>query len=107
MRQYHKLNMLQQYANAKIVGDKPWEIRVNDRNFQKGDIVCYQAIKNYDNTGLNHNIEHAINNKIYEILYVYSGDGVEKGVVIYTDRDITEDFRKNKDKYLTIDYNPD
>ena len=107
MRQFHKLKILTQYATAKIVGDKPWEIRINDRNFQKGDIICYQAVEDKGNGMGIMPVNHIINSKIYEILYVYSGDGLEKGVVIFSDRDITEEFKQNKDKYVSEDYVPD
>ena len=100
MRQIHNIKILKQYADAKLFGDKPWEIRINDRNYQKGDLVCYQAVEQ-NGTGYVSTIDsHPINEKVYEILYVYSGDGLEKGIVIFSDKDITEEFKKDKDKYL-------
>ena len=41
----HELKILECYANAKIAGDKLFEIRNNlDRGFQKGDIVKYIVV---------------------------------------------------------------
>ena len=98
MRQIHNIKILTQYADAKVFGDKSWEIRINDRNYQKGDIVCYQAVEGTAG-GFTTNTFHPINDKIYEITYVYSGDGLEKGVVVFSDKDITEDYKANKEKY--------
>lgn len=100
MRQIHNIKILKQYADAKLFGDKPWEIRINDRNYQKGDIVCYSVVDSNNNGYVNPVENHPLNEKVFEILYVYSGDGLEKGIVVYTDKDITEDFKANKDKYL-------
>ena len=37
----HKLKIEDRYLKAKLNGDKLFEIRNNDRGFQKGDIVLY------------------------------------------------------------------
>ena len=39
---YHKLKILQEHYNNVRSGTKTFEIRVNDRAFQKGDTVCLQ-----------------------------------------------------------------
>lgn len=100
MRQLHNIKILRQYADAKICGDKPWEIRINDRNYQKGDLVCYQAVEQGGNGYVSMVDSHPINNRVYEILYVYSGDGLEKNIVVFSDKDITEDYKANKEKYM-------
>ena len=40
----HELKIQKQWADAKLAGEKPFEIRRNDRGFQKGDIVRYRVI---------------------------------------------------------------
>jgi len=39
----HKLKIEDKYLQAKIDGDKLFEVRVNDRSYQKGDTVTYQG----------------------------------------------------------------
>ena len=41
MKQEHTLKIEPHYLKAKLAGDKPFEIRVNDRGYQKGDTVYY------------------------------------------------------------------
>lgn len=35
----HELKIKAEYANAKLKGIKPFEIRKNDRDFKVGDII--------------------------------------------------------------------
>jgi ASC-1-like (ASCH) protein len=41
MSQVHQLKIEDCYLKAKIAGEKLFEIRVNDRFYQKGDMVVY------------------------------------------------------------------
>jgi hypothetical protein len=43
----HELKLLEQYAQAKKDGIKPFEIRKNDRDFKVGDLVKYNIIETY------------------------------------------------------------
>lgn len=40
----HELKIQKQWADAKLAGEKPFEIRRNDRGFQKGDVVRYKVV---------------------------------------------------------------
>ena len=40
----HELKIQKQWADAKLAGEKPFEVRINDRGFQKGDIVRYRVV---------------------------------------------------------------
>ena len=73
----HDLKILNDFADSVVAGDKTFEIRENDRGFQKGDFIKFQAT---DKTGIN-NYSHLINNKLYEITFVLSGWGLKNGVV--------------------------
>ena len=74
----HNLKILSDYADAIVAGDKTFEIRENDRGFQKGDFIKFRVT---DKTGISHNYLHPINNKLYEITFVLSEWGVKNGFV--------------------------
>lgn len=42
----HELKILKSFADAVYSGDKTFEIRENDRGFQKGDKVIFKAVEN-------------------------------------------------------------
>ena len=44
MQKYHDLKILAEYARPKLDGNKPFEIRQNDRNYEVGDIIHYKVI---------------------------------------------------------------
>lgn len=73
----HNLKILNDFADAVVTGDKPFEIRENDRGYQKGDYIRFQAI---DKTGLGN--KHVINGKFYLITFVMNGWGLKNGYVV-------------------------
>lgn len=74
----HNLKILDNFADAVYMKDKTFEIRENDRGFQKGDYIRFQAI---GKDGLP--IKHGINDKEYRITYVLSGWGLKNGYVAF------------------------
>ena len=74
----HELKILSDYTNAIVAGDKTFEIRENDRGFQKGDFIKFRVT---DKTGISNNYLHPINNKLYEITFVLSEWGIKNGFV--------------------------
>lgn len=40
---HHELKLEIPYFDAALEGDKPFEIRYNDRGYQKGDTVTFKA----------------------------------------------------------------
>ena len=74
----HNLKILSDYTNAIVAGDKTFEIRENDRGFQKGDFIKFRVT---DKTGISNNYLHPINNKLYEITFVLSEWGIKNGFV--------------------------
>lgn len=76
----HKLKILKQFADEIIIGNKNFEIRKNDRGYQKGDFIDFLAIQKTENIEIG--IEHPINKELYEITYVLSGWGLEKDYVV-------------------------
>lgn len=67
----------QTMSDAVAMGDKPFEVRENDRGYQKGDYIKFQAI---DKNGLPN--QHVINDKLYLITFVLNGWGIKNGYVV-------------------------
>lgn len=69
----HELKIDQQYLDAILDGSKNFEIRNNDRGYQKGDVIKF-----HDPSCVN-----AVNCRSYhfEITYVHSGLGMAQNYV--------------------------
>lgn len=76
----HKIKIRESFADAVNRGDKTFEVRKNDRGYQKGDVVQFVVL--YDSDGLEM-INHPLNEKEYEITYVLSGWGIEDGYCVF------------------------
>ena len=75
---HHNLKLRIEYADAVLDGSKCFEIRENDRGFQKGDTVKYQTV---DREG-NH-VPHPVEDPLYEITYVLPSFHVTDGWVVF------------------------
>lgn len=67
----HVLKLQKDFCDAVYNGEKTFELRYNDRGFQKGDRVRFAAIDGDEW------IDHPINNEEYEITYVLAGWGLQ------------------------------
>ena len=76
----HKIKIKESFATAVYTGDKTFEVRRNDRGYQKGDLVKFTVL--YDSDGLEM-INHPLTGKAYEITYVLSGWGIEEGYCVF------------------------
>lgn len=74
----HQLKLLNEYAGEKLKGRKPFEIRLNDRDFSVGDLVTYTCPNNplYD---------ISLRKKVYRIDYITDYEQKE-GYVVFSDR---------------------
>ena len=77
----HVLKIKRVYAYAKLTGNKMFEIRENDRNFEVGDLVAYRI---FDSEVLPTRAE-LIENNLYKITYV-SDFEQKKGYVVYGEK---------------------
>lgn len=79
----HELKILNRFANEIINGDKTFEVRKNDRSYQKGDFIRFKVIDDYGNKrdGRRY-VKHPLHDKLYKITYILSGWGIENGYVI-------------------------
>lgn len=76
----HNLKIKAVYASAKLRGDKPFEIRLNDRDFNVGDIVNYTCI---DSSIFN----EKISNKLYCITYITTFEQKD-GYVVFAEKEV-------------------
>lgn len=72
----HNLKIRDQFADAVLSGEKTFEVRYNDRGYNKGDQIVFTVV---DGIGW---IDHPLNNKVYEITYVLSGWGIREDFVV-------------------------
>lgn len=70
----HELKIKAVYAKAKLKGVKPFEIRLNDRGYQVGDIIKYTCI---DSPYVNEKLK----DKLYRIVYITDYMQIEDYVV--------------------------
>ena len=73
----HDINIRRDFADPVLSGMKRFEVRKNDRGYQKGDFLRFHVI---DEKGFP--IAHGLNNKKAKILYVLSGWGIEPEYVV-------------------------
>ena len=85
----HYIKLLQDFADAIVTGEKTFEIRRNDRGYQRGDRVVFQAVERAAD-GEKYPIQHEINNRMYEITYVLNGFGLVNGFVAFGIREAGE-----------------
>lgn len=79
MMKTHKIKILKDFADAVYAGDKTFEIRKNDRGYQKGDIVVFKAMEDTMFTIP----DHPINKTKYMITYVLNGWGIKEDYVVF------------------------
>ena len=78
MIQTHNLKINWNFTKAVLDGEKTFEIRKNDRGYQKGDRVIFQAV---NEAGLT--VADPINRKAYEITYLLHGWGLQDGYCVF------------------------
>ena len=77
----HELKIVKDYADSVHFGDKTFEVRLNDRGFQKGDIVRFKPLSK---SGASVDTRHPLYDKKYEITYVLgSFYGLAQGYVAF------------------------
>lgn len=75
----HKIKIEKQFADEIFLGNKTFEIRNNDRGYQKGDYIIFDVV---DDLGIS--IFHEISDKKYIITYVLSGCGLKENYVVFS-----------------------
>ena len=77
----HNLKIKAEFATPKLRGDKPFEIRKNDRNFKVNDLIRYTCIDSQI-------VDEKIREKLYYITYITDFEQKD-GYVVFGDREVT------------------
>ena len=75
----HKIDLSEEFADAVLSGDKSFEVRDNDRGYQKGDLIRFNVVDKYYHESIN----HPLIRETYLITYVLSGWGIKEGYVVF------------------------
>ena len=81
MIRVHEIKLSREFQDAVISGDKTFEVRYNDRGYQKGDHVKFHVTDRK-------NIVEPLDEKEYEITYVLSGWHIEPDYVVFGIREV-------------------
>lgn len=73
----HNLKIMATFADAVLSGAKTFEIRKNDRGFQKGDDIVFSVIDNFGRE-----IPHELNKHMFHITYVLNGWGLKRNYCV-------------------------
>ena len=82
----HHLRLNINFADAVLSGEKNFEIRRNDRGFQKGDDIVFQVCDDYGRS-----MAHELNKHMYHITYVLSGWGLKRNYCVLAIREIARE----------------
>ena len=74
----HEIKLNIEFCDSVLNGEKTFEIRNNDRGYQKGDHVRFIPWDRFCST------ENPITKKEYEITYVINGWGLQDGYVVFS-----------------------
>lgn len=74
----HNIKISDKFADAVLNGEKTFEVRYNDRGYNKGDKIVFTVIDDVTMP-----VSHPLNTKAYEITYVLSGWGIKEDYVVF------------------------
>ena len=75
----HKIKLSIDFADAVLAGEKNFEIRRNDRGYQKGDYVRFIVTT----SGGMKRITHPLEERLFQITYVLNGFGLEADYCVF------------------------
>lgn len=88
----HEIKLREDYIEPVLSGKKNFEVRLNDRGYQKGDWVRFKAVSRQGVTYVKPELEKAT----FEITYVHSGLGLQEGYVVFGIRSIDVNEKASK-----------
>ena len=75
----HEIKIREDYIKPILAKEKTFEVRENDRGYQKGDLVKFIPV---DRNGITYS-DPILEEKTYQITYVHSGLGLKEGYVVF------------------------
>lgn len=83
----HAIKIHENYAEPVFIGEKTFEVRENDRGYQRGDLIDFTVVDDFGQKVLS----HPLNDTRYEITYVLgSFVGLADGYVAFGIREVEE-----------------
>ena len=76
----HKVKIQKEYADRILDGKKTFEVRYNDRDYQVGDYLQFEVIASAWSSL--RDLDHKLNNALWEIIYSHSGLGMQEKYVV-------------------------
>lgn len=76
----HELKIKEKYLDRILSGEKTFEVRKNDRDYQSGDVLNFIYI--LDEKGKDIDFSLVKNDKYWEVTYVHKGLGLKKDYVV-------------------------
>lgn len=73
MTQIHKIKLNEMYCDDVLNLVKTAELRVNDRDYKKGDYVIFTSVRKNDSR---QPLNHPVDKVLFRITYVLSFDGL-------------------------------
>lgn len=87
MARLHHIKIQENFAGSVLSGEKSFELRRNDRGYQKGDLIQFEMVNSVGVLVPDHELE----GKKFLITYVLSGWGLQDGFVALAIREVKED----------------
>lgn len=88
----HEIKIEDQFADAVFYGDKTFEVRYNDRGYNKGDIVRF-LVMDSQRIIPGYITAHPLHGAQYQITYVLSGWGIKDDYVCFGIRPVEREGR--------------
>lgn len=86
----HKIKININFCDAVLSGDKNFEVRLNDRGYQKGDLIQFIPWKGFS---AGYSVPHELAHKTYTITYVLSGySGIEDDYCVFGIKEVADEI---------------
>ena len=82
----HVIKLNEEFCDAVFCGDKNFEIRKNDRGYQKSDTIKFIPVSN-----IGIEFFHPVGDTLYEITYVLSGWGIKEEYVVFGIKEVSKE----------------